>query len=116
MIRALRALTVARAEGTGLEWNDRLLGFVLCRVTRQDGQPISASRLSQRRAVNAGIRTCRGCRLTYDSDGRRMAIEVQQVLGQNARDLVGLSDRATQPVRQSDNVRTGPAELLDLGN
>src|SRR5579859_2548864 len=116
MIRALRALTVARAEGTRLERHDGLLGLVLCRGTRQGGQPISADRLSQRRAVTSVIRTCCGCRLPYDGDCRGMAIEVQQVLGQNARDLVGLSDCATQPVRQSDDVRTGPAELLDLGS
>src|SRR5947207_14968699 len=101
MVRALRALTVARAEGTCFEWDNGLLGFVLCRVTRQGGQPISANRLSQRRAVNAAIRACRGCRLTYDDDRRGMAIEVQQVLGQIARDLVGLSDCSTQPVGQS---------------
>ena len=45
-----------------------------------------------------------------------MAIQVQQVLGQSARDLVGLSNCSTQPVRQPDDERGGPAELLDLGN
>src|SRR6266568_7116146 len=65
MIRPLRALTVARAEGTCLEWNDSLLGFLLCRGMRQGGQPVSADRLSQRRAVNGGFRTCRGCRLPH---------------------------------------------------
>jgi hypothetical protein len=116
MIRASRALTVARAEGTCLEWDNGLLGFVLCRGTRHGGQPISANRLSQRRAVNAGIRTWRGCRLAHDGDRRGMALQVQQVLGQNARDLVGLSDGSTQPMSQSHDVRAGPAELLDLGN
>src|SRR5438128_1058931 len=113
MIRALRALTVARAEGIGSESDDRLLGFVLCRIPRQGGQPISANRLSQRRAVNGGLRTCRGCCLTYDGDRRGVAIQVQQVLGQNARDLVGLSHRRSDSVGQSDDVRTRPAELLD---
>src|SRR6266851_3479542 len=116
MIRALRALTVARAEGTSSERNYGLLGFVLCRRTRQGGQPISADRLSQRRAVNGGFRTCRGWRLPHDDDWRGVAIEVQQVLGKNARNLVGLSDCSTQPVSQSDDVRAGPADLLDLGN
>src|SRR6266508_3275944 len=112
MIRALRALTVARAEGTCLERNDSLLGFVLCRIPRQGGQPISANRLSQRRAVNRGLRTWRGCRLPYDGDRRGVAIQVQQVLGKDARDLVGLLHRRSDSVGQSDDVRTGPAELL----
>src|SRR5579859_492400 len=115
-IRSLRALTVARAEGTRSERNYGLLGFVLCRFLRQGGQPISANRLPQRRAVNAGIHACRGCGLTYDGDCRGMAIEVQQVLGQHARDLVGLSQRRSDPVRQPDNERGGPAKLFDLGN
>src|SRR5216683_5919431 len=112
MIRALRALTVARAEGTSSERNYGLLGFVLCRGTRQGGQPISADRLSHRRAVNGSTRISSGRCLPYDSDCRVMPIQVQQVLGQGARDLVGLPNGSTQPVRQSDDVPGAPADLL----
>ena len=56
MTRAYELWLLLRAEGTCFERHDGLLGFVLCRGTRQGGQPISADRLSQRRAVNGGIR------------------------------------------------------------
>src|SRR2546430_631854 len=51
--QGLRALTVARAEGTCFERHDCLLGFVLCRIPRQGGPPISANRLSHPRADSA---------------------------------------------------------------
>src|SRR5439155_11286972 len=94
--------------------HNSLLGFVLCRVSRQGGHPVSAQRFPCRRAVNSGVLTCSGRRLPHYCDRRGMAIQVQQVLGEGAGDVVWLSNGSTQPMRQSDDQRA--AELFDLGN
>src|SRR6266542_3475655 len=114
MIRALRALTVARAEGIGFELYDRPFGFVLCDVMREGSQAVSADGFPHGSALNGGVLTRSSRCLSHDGDRRCVPIQVQQVLGQGARDFVGLSQCRTDAVRQSDDKRRGPAELLDL--
>jgi hypothetical protein len=57
-----------------------------------------------------------GALFPHPSDFRGVAIQVQQILDECARDLVRLPNGFTQPVRQSDGEGGGPAELLELGN
>ena len=85
--QGLRTLVVVAAEGTGLERNHRLLGFVLCRVVRQGGQPISANRFPRRRAVNACMGTCTSRRLSHDGDGRGGRAGGGRLLGGSRSDI-----------------------------